>query len=89
MSSHKSSFPEEKWGVIDRMKTVRNVMWLCLLGFLFGEIFGIDWMVPLMEWLSTLLFLNYFILVSDFDDYYDSVLTPMTSVYRNAVALKA
>jgi len=89
MSKNKASFPEEKWHIIDRMKTVKNVMWICLLSFMFAMIFGNDWMTPLMEWLSTLLFLNYFVLVSGLDDYYDGVLTPESDTMKRALAVKA
>eukprot|EP00350_Pseudokeronopsis_sp_OXSARD2_P003908 CAMPEP_0170556722 /NCGR_PEP_ID=MMETSP0211-20121228/18303_1 /TAXON_ID=311385 /ORGANISM="Pseudokeronopsis sp., Strain OXSARD2" /LENGTH=156 /DNA_ID=CAMNT_0010867227 /DNA_START=399 /DNA_END=869 /DNA_ORIENTATION=+ len=88
MSKNKDAFPEEIWPIIDRMKTVKNLMWICLLCFLLAMIFGNDWMTPLMEWLSTLLFLNYFVLVSGFDNYYDAVLTPESDTMQRAIAAK-
>jgi len=64
-------------------------MWIFLISFLLGMAFGVDWLIPLAEWLTTLTFLNYFALISDFDDYYDSVVSVETPMYQRAVALKA
>jgi len=48
-----------------------------------------DWVGPLAEWCSALLLANYFALVSDFDDYYDTVASLESVVMQRAFAIKA
>jgi len=45
-------------------------------------------MIPFFEWVSTLMILNYFVLISDFDDYYDAVANIQSNVMQRAFAVK-
>eukprot|EP00350_Pseudokeronopsis_sp_OXSARD2_P001765 CAMPEP_0170547260 /NCGR_PEP_ID=MMETSP0211-20121228/5622_1 /TAXON_ID=311385 /ORGANISM="Pseudokeronopsis sp., Strain OXSARD2" /LENGTH=196 /DNA_ID=CAMNT_0010852165 /DNA_START=174 /DNA_END=760 /DNA_ORIENTATION=- len=73
ISSNRTAFPEEKQPKIDKMSKLTYLMWICIILFLGPFFAGNIWLPRLMEWCSTLLFINYFALVIDFGEYYDSV----------------
>lgn len=75
LCDNKTAFPESLWSRIHRARHVKNLMWICLITFLIALVLGGGdyWLVTVMEWCSTLLFLNYFGIISFLDDYYDTV----------------
>jgi len=75
MNSNKDKFPKEEWDEIDRLSNMKHIMWISLLTFMFSMIFGGSnyWLTPLTEWTSTLLFVNYFGVLSLTNRFYDSV----------------
>eukprot|EP00350_Pseudokeronopsis_sp_OXSARD2_P011582 CAMPEP_0170543790 /NCGR_PEP_ID=MMETSP0211-20121228/2786_1 /TAXON_ID=311385 /ORGANISM="Pseudokeronopsis sp., Strain OXSARD2" /LENGTH=89 /DNA_ID=CAMNT_0010847257 /DNA_START=625 /DNA_END=894 /DNA_ORIENTATION=- len=89
MSKNRASFPEEKQAQIDRICNVKRVLWISLICFILGFVVDQDWMVPFFEWCSALLLINYFALVSDFDDYYDSVANLKSNFMQKVLGAKA
>jgi len=75
MNDNINSFPEEQWGNIGMMNKLKWIMWVFLITFAISEGFmGSNyWLTPLTEWISMLLFVNYFVLLSTINSYYDTV----------------
>jgi len=75
MSNNKDKFPEDQWSEIDKLNTMKRTMWLSLLTLLFSISFkGSNyWLTSFAEWLTTLLFVNYFAWLSLLNNYFDSV----------------
>jgi hypothetical protein len=81
MQDNMDKFPESQWPEIRLLNKIKYVMWGCLLTFLITICFFNDsGLVPLSEWLSTLLFVNYFAVLSFTNQYYDSVHSYNTSM---------
>lgn len=75
MESNMDKFPRGDWPKIKLMKKVSKLMMLVLLTFALSISFkGSNfWLTPLTEWLATILFVNYFAIISWTNTYYDSV----------------
>ena len=86
LNANKDKFPVEEHESIDRLNHMKRIMWISLLSFMFSMIFGGNnfWLTPFAEWTSTLLFVNYFGLLSMTNKFYDSVaeynLTPPVTI---------
>eukprot|EP00349_Pseudokeronopsis_sp_Brazil_P009134 CAMPEP_0202956112 /NCGR_PEP_ID=MMETSP1396-20130829/664_1 /ASSEMBLY_ACC=CAM_ASM_000872 /TAXON_ID= /ORGANISM="Pseudokeronopsis sp., Strain Brazil" /LENGTH=223 /DNA_ID=CAMNT_0049672995 /DNA_START=163 /DNA_END=834 /DNA_ORIENTATION=+ len=87
LSSHKLKFPTDMWVCIALLKKVRVVMMGSLLAFLYFEVTqgSYSFWAPFFEWLSVILFLNFFAFVSFMNKYYQSVLpvTPEATKQNN------
>jgi len=75
LNANKDKFPVEDHDDIDKLNHMKRLMWISLLAFLFAMIFGGSnyWLTPFAEWTSTLLFVNYFGVLSMTNKFYDSV----------------
>jgi len=85
--SNRSAFPEEKHAKIDKMKYVNRLLWATMLVQTVGYFPG--WVRHFAEWSSALLLINYFALISDFDNYYDTVISLPSNLMTRAFAAKA
>jgi len=88
MNKNRSAFPEEKHAKIDKMIIVNRVLWITMLMQTMGGILP-GWVRHLAEWASALLLVNYFALVSDFDEYYDTVTVLQSNLMQRAFSVKA
>mmetsp|Transcript_20539 Transcript_20539/g.19524 ORF Transcript_20539/g.19524 Transcript_20539/m.19524 type:complete len:205 (-) Transcript_20539:49-663(-) len=88
MDKNRSAFPEEKHAKIDKMVTINRIYWITLIMQAFGNVFP-SWIRHLAEWTSALLLINYFALISDFDNYYDTVISLPSNLMTRAFAAKA
>jgi hypothetical protein len=76
MQDNINSFPESQWREIKLMNKMKWIMLASLLLLGLSELFGgpySDWLTPLTEWITTLLYVNYFAILSFTNQYYDSV----------------
>jgi len=75
MNDNLLKFPTSQWVEIKIMYKLRYVMMAVLLILaLSGSLDAFpDWVFPLSEWVTTILYLNYFAILSFTNQYYDSV----------------
>jgi len=74
MQKNKDKFPESQWREIDLMNKMKWIMLLCLvLLAISASISSSFWLTPLSEWVTTILYVNYFAILSFTNQYYDSV----------------
>jgi len=75
MGSNKDKFPEEEWKDIDWMNKLKWIMFASLLILGLSEaLWGSNyWLTPFTEWLTTILYLNYFAILNMTNTFYDSV----------------
>jgi len=75
MQDNLNSFPESAWKEIAWMNKLKWVMMAVLLTFAISVAFmGSNyWLTPLTEWLTMIIYINYFVLLSFINSYYDSV----------------
>jgi len=75
MQSNLKSFPANQWAEIKLLNILKWVMAVALLTLTYCTTFkGTGfWLTPLSEWVTTILYVNYFALLSFTNLYYDSV----------------
>jgi len=75
MQDNKKKFPVEQWVDIAVMNKVKWIMAISLLTLAIScALHGSNyWLTPLAEWVTTILYVNYFALLSFTNLYYDSV----------------
>jgi len=74
MQKNKDKFPESQWREIDIMNKMKWVMLLSMVALaISASISSNFWLTPLSEWITTILYVNYFAILSFTNQYYDSV----------------
>jgi len=75
MTKNKDKFPTDEWDDIARMNKMKWIMLASLLTLLYSiSKYGSNyWLTPFSEWTTTLLFVNYFGVLSFTNKFYDSV----------------
>ena len=82
MQSNLNSFPESSWKEIAWMNKLKWIMMVVLLTFAIsvGFMGSNYWLTPLTEWLTMIIYINYFVLLSFINSYYDTVHTVDVSI---------
>ena len=74
MSSNKDLFPQDQWAEIDRMARFKWIMMASLLALALSGTVGVGtWTFPFFEWVTMLLYVNYFSILSMTNSFYDTV----------------
>jgi len=75
MNDNLLKFPSSQWIEIKLMGKLKYVMMAVLLILALSGSLDVfpDWVFPLSEWVTTILYLNYFAILSFTNQYYDSV----------------
>jgi len=75
MQNHKLKFPVSNQVEIVLMNKLKYVMALLLVTFLISSIYKGNeyWLTPFTEWATTILYINYFAILSFTNTYFDSI----------------
>jgi len=84
MQENKKKFPVDQWVEIALLNKVKWIMAISLLALAIScGLYGPNyWLTPLAEWVTTILYLNYFALLSFTNLYYDSVHAVDDAVFK-------